>query len=181
MDVLFGLCTHAGEYHDKQVASLSFLGDTKQDIGILADMVVCAARRGPHSVHPLGKLTRTAAIQTVKRWVPDTQPLSQLVIDFALSLYARLEQLPEPEIEAKKEDEEGTSNGAGVGDGEGAEGDEMDMDETPPPEPVKIPFAVVKDGRVVDRLDPPKILHDVLQHVELLLALCVKQPDLLDP
>lgn len=65
----------------------------------------------------------------------------------------------------------------------------MDGDTPPPeaaavaePEPsaVKIPFALVREGQVVERLDPPKILHEVSQHVELLLALCVKRPDLLD-
>jgi symplekin len=112
--------------------------------------------------------------------VPDTEPLSQLVVDFALSLYARLERVPEPEPEPEPQVGEIKTEGEQGGEGHGE--DEMDMDDedTPPPEPVKIPFAVVKQGRVVDRLDAPKILHDVLQHVELLLALCVKQPDLLE-
>lgn len=109
---------------------------------------------------------------TVKRWVPDTQALSASVVSFALALYARLEVAPSPEPEAPAPKAEGED-----GDGE----EDMAMDATPPPEPVKPPFALVENGKIVDRLDPPKTLGEVVQHVELLLALCVKNPDLLYP
>lgn len=114
------------------------------------------------------KLTRNAAIMTVKRWVPDTRPLTNRVVSFALALYARLEAAPEPEP---------TTNEGEDGGGE----EDMAMDATPPPEPVKAPFALVVDGEVKDRLDPPKAIGGVVQHVELLLALCVKDPELLTP
>jgi symplekin len=112
---------------------------------------------------------------TVKRWVPDVKPLSATVVAFALSLFARLEVAPspEPELEPKPE------GGAAQDDEEGEE--DMKMDATPPPEPPKPAYALVRRGQVVDRLDPPKTLGEVVQHVELLLALCVKDPDLLDP
>ncbi|ORY92427.1 Symplekin tight junction protein C terminal-domain-containing protein [Leucosporidium creatinivorum] len=120
------------------------------------------------------KLTRNAAIMAVKRWVPDTKPLSASVVSFALSLYARLEVAvpPEPEPEPA----------AAPAEGEDKDGEEdMAMEATPPPEPVKPPFALVENGKVIDRLDAPKTLGEVVQHVELLLALCVKNPDLLYP
>ncbi|GAA5867661.1 hypothetical protein JCM1840_006647 [Sporobolomyces johnsonii] len=122
------------------------------------------------------KRVRNAAIMSVKKWVPDVKELSTLIVDFALSLLARLkvavpkseEGAGEAEGEAKKEeDHEGEA--------------EMAMDETPPPEEEKPPFAKVRDGKVVDRLEPPKTVGEVVQHVELLLALCVKDPELLVP
>lgn len=109
---------------------------------------------------------------TVKRWVPDTKPLSASVVSFALALYARLEVAPPPEPETPAPKAEGED-----GDGE----EDMAMEATPPPEPIKPPFALVADGKITDRLDPPKTLGEVVQHVELLLALCVKNPDLLHP
>ncbi|GAA5993793.1 hypothetical protein JCM5350_007671 [Sporobolomyces pararoseus] len=120
------------------------------------------------------KRIRNAAIMSVKKWVPDVKELSGIIVSFALSLLERLRVEPvKVEEEVKKE------NGDNVADPEGEE--EMAMEDTPPPEEPKPPFAVVKDGKVVDRLDPPRTIGEVTQHVELLLALCVKEPELLNP
>lgn len=62
---------------------------------------------------------------------------------------------------------------------------EMDMDdddddeEVKPPVPVASTLAVVEDGVVLDGLPPPDSLEGILQHVELLFALSIKNPDLL--
>jgi len=40
--------------------------------------------------------------------------------------------------------------------------------------------AAVKDGQVISGLPPPTTEQAVVQHIELLLALCVKSPELLD-
>ena len=128
----------------------------------------------PSSLAETDKRIRNAAIMSVKKWVPDVKELSGIIVSFALSLLERLRVEPvKVEEEVKKE------NGDNVADPEGEE--EMAMEDTPPPEEPKPPFAVVKDGKVVDRLDPPRTIGEVTQHVELLLALCVKEPELLNP
>ncbi|KDE05162.1 hypothetical protein MVLG_04407 [Microbotryum lychnidis-dioicae p1A1 Lamole] len=116
------------------------------------------------------KPTRNAAINTVKKWVPDSAALSPTIINFALSLISRMEVVPlKKSEESKKED--------GAEDGEV----DMAMEVTPPPEEQKpvFAYALVKDARVVDHLDPPESREDVVRHVELLFALCHKHPHLL--
>ncbi|BGO96476.1 hypothetical protein NBRC10513v2_003408 [Rhodotorula toruloides] len=117
------------------------------------------------------KRVRNAAIMTLKKWVPDVAELSDTIVAFAVSVIERLEVAP-----AKEESQESKENGA---DHEGEA--DMAMDATPPPTEPKPPFALVKDARVIDRLDPPTTLSGVTQHVELLLALCVKETRLLKP
>lgn len=119
---------------------------------------------------------------TVKRWVPETEPLSTQVLQFALALFSRLEMAPisipvVPKVEVKEE-----------GDGEAMEisGANSDVEDTEgterPPSPIIIlaSHAEVQGGRVVGGLLPPTTLSQVVQHVELLLALCAKSPELLD-
>lgn len=113
------------------------------------------------------RLTRNAAINTVKRWVPDSKPLGESVTAFALALLSRLEIAPPPASP--------TSDEALVA----ADGQVDEVDVKVPAEPV-LPYALVKNGLVVDRLPPASTLAEVVQHVELLLALCVKSPELLD-
>lgn len=139
------------------------------------------------------QLTRNAAINTIKRWVPESEPLSSKVQAFALHLLGRLRVDAEPLIEEVAEVEEAKAEPAVEGEEkvvkpETDEADEDAMEESddeeappapaPPPPP---PYALVKDAKVVDRLAPPTTLSQVAQYVELLLALCVKQPDLLEP
>lgn len=108
---------------------------------------------------------------TLKKWVPDVAELSGTIVAFAVSVIVRLEAAP-----ATEEPQEAKEDG-------GDHGGEADMatDATPPPAEPKPPFALVKDARVVDRLEAPSTLSGVTQHVELLLALCVKEPRLLKP
>lgn len=133
------------------------------------------------------QLTRNAAINTIKRWVPESEPLSGRVQGFAVHLLGRLRVDAEP---FKKEEEgaggeeggmklEGEINPAAEEDDEDAM-EESDDEDAPPPPPPPPPYALVKGGQVIDRLAPPTSLAQVTQYVELLLALCVKNPDLLD-
>jgi len=157
LDVLLGLTTHAGKENHR--ASSRF------------DRYLCV------SISLTDKRIRNAAIMSVKKWVPDVKELSGIILSFALSLLERLQVEPVKEEEnVKKEGEDGVG-----ADGEDEGEAEMAMEETPPPEEPKPPFALVREGKVVDRLDPPKTIGEVTQHVELLLALCVKEPQLLDP
>ncbi|KAM0787454.1 hypothetical protein ACM66B_003533 [Microbotryomycetes sp. NB124-2] len=110
--------------------------------------------------------TRNAAINTVKRWVPESEALSVPVVGFALKLFKRMEDAPKTEDELKKEVD-------------GEEEQDMAMGATPSPPPPKVPYALVKDGQVVDRLEAPQTMGEVQRHAELLLALCSRDPDLL--
>lgn len=115
---------------------------------------------------------------TVKRWAPDIQPLGQLVINFALALFARLEiAVPKvEEIEVKEEVKDEDDMDMEDDD----EKEEEEEEEGEKAAPVKVlPYAEVKDGEIVDRLPPPSTIPQVVQHVELLLALTVKNSDLL--
>ncbi|GAA6021094.1 hypothetical protein JCM10207_003361 [Rhodosporidiobolus poonsookiae] len=116
------------------------------------------------------KRVRNAAIMTVKKWVPDVPELSDGIVNFALSLIARLKAEP-----VAKDDAAGATNGEADGE------EDMAMDATPPPEQPKPPYALVRSGEIIDRLTPPTSASEVVQHVELLLALCVKEPSLLRP
>lgn len=105
---------------------------------------------------------------TVKRWVPDVKALSPTVVAFALSVLERLEcPAPVATIPAVVE----------------ADADdvpmEMDQDEDKVVDEEVLMNTEVKDGKVVDHLPPPTTLEEVLQHVELFLALCVPYPALL--
>ncbi|KZV93110.1 hypothetical protein EXIGLDRAFT_674317 [Exidia glandulosa HHB12029] len=120
----------------------------KAALAILLDM----------TTHP-ERITRNAAIITVKRWVPDTQPMDRLVQRFALQMLRRLCVIPappKPEPTTEDSDE----------DGQLPQEEEQADDSIPAYVPVK--------------LEGPADRAVVLQHVELVFALCIKVPDLLD-
>ncbi|GAA5903829.1 hypothetical protein JCM8208_006591 [Rhodotorula glutinis] len=127
------------------------------------------------------KRVRNAAIMTVKKWVPDMRELTPVVHAFALELVERLKVAPP----APKEDDEAAAKegeeGEGKKDKDGEEDMQVDDGASPAPDEPKEPWALVRGGKVVERLEPPTTLGGVTQHVELLLALCVKEPALLFP
>ncbi|KAM0748127.1 hypothetical protein T439DRAFT_74720 [Meredithblackwellia eburnea MCA 4105] len=115
------------------------------------------------AVHP-DKLTRNAAINTLKRWVPDIPSLSEKILAFSVLVLRRLETAPPPPPPPKPE----------------RDADDMaDSDDEEEEEPKPRLEALVKDGEVIDGLPPAETESAVLQHIELLFALSVKQPDLL--
>lgn len=108
---------------------------------------------------------------TVKRWVPDVKALSPTVVAFALSVLERLEcPAPVATVPPAPVVAEGAVDGEEM---------EMDMDEDKEVVEEVLKITEVKDGKVVDHLPPPTTLDEVLQHVELFLALCVTYPALL--
>lgn len=104
------------------------------------------------------KVTRGAAIITVKRWLPDVQPMSDMVRTFALRLLRRLQKRPRKDTE--KADREGT--------GDGSEDGEMPQEE------------VVQTEYLPEEVELPANKSQVLQHVELIFALSVKSTEFLD-
>ncbi|GAA5990965.1 hypothetical protein JCM10908_000101 [Rhodotorula pacifica] len=123
------------------------------------------------------KRFRNAAITTVKRWVPDVPDLSNIIRGFALSLLDRLRARSEtPKAEEGAQTLPPTSPTVEP-NGEA----EMATDVSSPAPESPALFARVRDGTVSGAFDPPTTLEGITQHVELLLALCVKDTTLLRP
>lgn len=104
------------------------------------------------------KPTRNAAIVTVKRWVPDQPELGDNVLAFARTLLKRIE-----EAKLTKSEEETDM--------------EVDGEEKKPEIET---FAQVQNGEIVEGLPDIKTETHLQQHLELLLALSAKIPNLLD-
>jgi symplekin len=143
--------------------------------------------------HVSEKKTRGAAINTVKLWVPNTQPMDAMIRHFALQMLRKL-QLQPPSTSSKSGDDV-TMNGGEDGeptdvmlDGaeeeikptilpaeelEEGEDENMEDGQLPPEELVQTPY-------LPERIELPAQKSHVLQHVELLFALSVKVPEFLD-
>lgn len=124
---------------------------------------------------------------TVKRWVPETEPLSTQVLNFALTLYARLEMAPLPApapaavVPAASSIEDPSHPASSLPPPANSEQSSLSPTRVSSPPPAALAsHAEVQGGRVVGGLLPPTTLSQVVQHVELLLALCAKSPDLID-
>ncbi|KAF7294404.1 hypothetical protein MKEN_01432800 [Mycena kentingensis (nom. inval.)] len=117
------------------------------------------------TTHP-DKKTRGAAINCVKIWVPNAsepnQGIDALVRGFALQMLRKLQ--------LQSDAQSSKANGVGSGNGQ----DENMEDGQLPPE------ALVQTPYLPERIELPAQEAQVLQHVELLFALCVKVPEFLD-
>lgn len=107
------------------------------------------------------KITRGAAINTIKRWVPDVQPMDTLIREFALKLLRRLESSGPS---SEKMDVDAAASGM----------DENMEDGQLPTE------ALAKTPYLSGALQLPAERGHVLQHLELMFALTVKVPEFLD-
>ncbi|KAJ7355393.1 Symplekin tight junction protein C terminal-domain-containing protein [Mycena albidolilacea] len=113
------------------------------------------------------KKTRGAAINTVKIWVPNAQPMDGMIREFALQMLRKLQSQADP----KAEKPNGTDD-VSMGN-ENGEDENMEDGQLPPEELVQTPY-------LPERIELPAQESHVLQHVELLFALCVKVPEFLD-
>ncbi|KAL4063109.1 Symplekin tight junction protein C terminal-domain-containing protein [Scleroderma yunnanense] len=114
------------------------------------------------TTHP-ESVTRRAAINTVRRWVPGVEPLDSMIRDFALRILRRLQKRP-PQESGK------STNGQTNGE---TEDDSMEDGQLPPEELIQTPYLLYE-------IQLPAEKSHVLQHVELLFALSVKIPEFLD-
>ena len=115
------------------------------------------------TTHP-DKITRGAAINTVKRWIPDVQPMADMIRDFALQLLRRLQSRPNQDEEEKPESTQPN----------GADHDEnMEDGQLPQEDIIQTPY-------LPEQLELPAVDAQILQHVELLFALSTKVPEFLD-
>ncbi|CDO73286.1 hypothetical protein BN946_scf185008.g48 [Trametes cinnabarina] len=149
------------------------------------------------TTHP-EKITRGAAINTVKRWIPDAQPMADIIRDFALQLLRRLQSRPKPaQAPAEKSEEVGMqdaesknaevknaekaeekppnsiANGASEHGENGENGENMEDGQLPQEDIIQTPY-------LPEQLELPAVDSQILQHVELLFALSTRMPEFLD-
>lgn len=118
----------------------------------------------------LDKTIRGAAIITVRRWVPDQQPMDGMVRIFAKGMLQRLATIEKKEPTPPPPVTEG-SDGMLVDTVDGLH--------------VTSPVSDVRDEKTVSSYLEPELAMPpergvVLQHIELLLGLAVKVPDFLE-
>ncbi|KAF8636400.1 hypothetical protein AX17_003582 [Amanita inopinata Kibby_2008] len=113
------------------------------------------------TTHPERK-TRGAAINTVKLWVPNSQPMDTMIREFALQMLRKLQSRTSAEKLQTATEEEGRMEDENMEDGQ-----------LPPDDVVHTPY-------LPERIELPANKAQVLQHVELLFALSVKVPEFLD-
>lgn len=106
------------------------------------------------------KITRGAAINTVKRWIPDAEPMASMIRDFALQLLRRLQSRPK----ADKVEEQAAT---------GEDGENMEDGQLPQEDLIQTPY-------LPEQLELPAQSDQILQHLELLFALSTKVPEFLD-
>ncbi|KAF8518981.1 Symplekin tight junction protein C terminal-domain-containing protein [Hysterangium stoloniferum] len=109
------------------------------------------------TTHP-SKAIRTPAINTVKRWVPDMQPMDGLVRTFSLRLLRRLQKRTLSDIKPGQ-----------------AETSDEDVEDGQLPQE-----EILQTMYLPEEITLPADKAQVLQHVELTFALSVRVPDLLD-
>ncbi|KAI0091687.1 Symplekin tight junction protein C terminal-domain-containing protein [Irpex rosettiformis] len=110
------------------------------------------------------KVTRAAAINTLKRWIPDFEPMASMIRDFALQLLRRLQSRPreDKQKEVQSNGDTGEDNDENMEDGQ-----------LPPEEILQTPY-------LPEQLELPAQSDQILQHLELLLALSTRSPEFLD-
>ena len=108
--------------------------------------------------HDVDKVTRGAAINTVKKWIPETEPMASMIRDFALQLLRRLQSRPKID-KAEEPRPDGEEN--------------MEDGQLPQEDIIQTPY-------LPEQLELPAHSDQVLQHLELLFALSTKVPEFLD-
>lgn len=116
-------------------------------------------------------MLRIAAIKLVKRWVPDVKPMDQLSQNFAVRLLRRLEEAKTPSS---------TNEDAPKVDSEMQNGDSADDSSPPISSSLRDSEPPLNTPYLPPVIDIPARPAQILQHVQLIFALCVKVPELLE-
>ncbi|KAF8216368.1 Symplekin tight junction protein C terminal-domain-containing protein [Mycena galopus ATCC 62051] len=166
LGLLRELCVDTNSPERMQVGFVTLRGLVTQRPSMRGDALNVLLELTTHS----DKKTRGAAINTVKIFVPNAQPMDGMVREFALQMLRKLQSQAEPKA-AKPNGSEDIS----MGNEEKEEGEDENMEDgqLPPEELVQTPY-------LPERIELPAQESHVLQHVELLFALCVKVPEFLD-
>ncbi|KAF8661382.1 hypothetical protein AX16_001475 [Volvariella volvacea WC 439] len=141
------------------------------------------------TTHP-EKKTRMAAINTVKLWVPHTQPMSSTIQEFALQMLRKLQLRPQLTNDSVTPTPRRESQSVAVDSLETQAETASDHAMEVQPQDEKMEDAKVLTERtqedlvhtpyLPERIELPAQKSQVLQHVELLFALSVKVPTFLD-
>ncbi|KAG6866570.1 hypothetical protein C0991_002055 [Blastosporella zonata] len=185
LDLLRDLCIEYNSPDRMQVGFATLRGLVINRPSMRADALTVLLEL---TTHP-EKKTRGAAINTVKLWVPNTQPMDSMVREFALQMLRKLQLQPvrgKPKAEedvsmivdgeetdatkARPEDSSGVSPN---GHDDHGKDENMEDGQLPPEELVHTPY-------LPEHIELPAKKAQVLQHVELLFALSVKVPEFLD-
>ncbi|KAF9221332.1 hypothetical protein BS17DRAFT_785211 [Gyrodon lividus] len=113
------------------------------------------------TTHP-EPVTRRAAINTVRRWVPGAEPMDSMIRDFALQVLRRLQKRPSKDAKIIDTPADGSPEDENMEDGQ-----------LPSEDLIQTPY-------LLEDIELPAEKSHVLQHVELLFALSVKAPEFLD-
>ncbi|KAK7030720.1 mitogen-activated protein kinase [Favolaschia claudopus] len=163
LGLLRELCVDTNSPDRMQVGFVTLRGLVTQRPSLRAEALNVLLELTTHS----DKKTRGAAINTVKIWVPNTQPMDGMIREFALQMLRKLQ--------SQADLKGGNANGNGDVSMIPEEGEDENMEDgqLPPEELVQTPY-------LPERIELPAKEPQVLQHVELLFALCVKVPEFLD-
>lgn len=112
---------------------------------------------------------RIAAIKAVKRWVPDVKPMDHISQRFAVRLLRRLESYELPSI-----------NGEALAPETEMQDAELNSNARKAAEPWQDDGAPLSTPYLSTTMELPARPAQILQHVQLIFALCVKVPDLLE-
>ncbi|KAJ7245107.1 Symplekin tight junction protein C terminal-domain-containing protein [Mycena haematopus] len=163
LGLLRELCVDTNSPDRMQVGFVTLRGLVTQRPSLRGEALNVLLELTTHS----DKKTRGAAINTVKIWVPNAQPMDGMVREFALQMLRKLQSQADPRV-AKLNGSDDISMG-----NEDGEDENMEDGQLPPEELVQTPY-------LPERIELPAQESHVLQHVELLFALCVKVPEFLD-
>lgn len=178
---------------------------------VLLELTTHPGQLNVHLIHEdlaqsdcLDRKTRAMAINTVKMWVPNTQPMVGIIQDFALQMLRKLQLAPSPQVTGVATVKTTNGNASATLKDETnlptestppETSNESKMDEDKPSEQLQeqdvnmntengqMPTeseALVHTPYLPDRVDLPADKQQVLQHVELPFALSVKVPELLE-
>ncbi|KAJ7115848.1 Symplekin tight junction protein C terminal-domain-containing protein [Mycena epipterygia] len=161
LSLLRELCVDTNSPDRMQVGFVTLRGLVTQRPSMRTDALNVLLELTTHS----DKKTRGAAINTVKIWVPNAQPMDGMVREFALQMLRKLQSQADVKV-AKPNG----SDDAAAGNGED---ENMEDGQLPPEDLVQTPY-------LPERIELPAQQSHVLQHVELLFALSVKVPEFLD-
>lgn len=125
------------------------------------------------------KRIRGAAINTVKLWVPNFPPMEGMVREFALQILRKLQlRFSENREQPQKDDiMNGDEDHKDEVDNINSESKELQEEGQEGQSPME---DLVHTPYLPERIELPAQKSQVLQHVELLFALCVKVPEFLD-
>ncbi|PPQ65473.1 LOW QUALITY PROTEIN: hypothetical protein CVT26_000113 [Gymnopilus dilepis] len=183
LDILRDLCEDHSSPDRMQVGFTTLRGFVNQRPSLRTEAMTVLLEL---TTHP-EKRTRAAAINTVKQWLPHAPPMDMMVRDFAMQMLRKLQRRTSESRAPQAPQEDVKMNGDDEGEGEHEENGSAEPSEKPSREAGpdmedgQLPLEdLVQTPYLPDQLELPAKKSEVLQHVELVFALSVKDPQFLD-